>query len=305
MGIKKVQDTSDKCEQAKVIPISDHAADDSTPIRSKEDTFAYNKDVYGSLIRTWRMKRGINQKELSAMLGFSKNLVCNWEAGRSRPDINLIPKLCEILGISIPAFFGCPANSQELTDQEQTVLRNYRQVGKNNQQLIDTLLDTMITQREAALRKDCEDNFVRVFKNDQAAAAGIGESLDKSSGHYVFVRSDRISCRADEIITVNDDSMAPTFHDDDELFVEYTNEIRPGEIGIFIVNGDGYVKEYQPDGLHSHNPKYKTIHICEGDDVRCVARVLGIVKPDQYPTSNERTVLEEIYRRKHYKKSSL
>lgn len=89
--------------------------------------------------------------------------------------------------------------------------------------------------------------------------------------------------------------MEPTFHDGDDLLVEHTERLSPGEIGIFIISGEGYVKEYRLDGLHSHNPKYKTIHPSEEDEVRCVGRVLGVIPDSWLATSRERAVLDKIH----------
>ena len=89
--------------------------------------------------------------------------------------------------------------------------------------------------------------------------------------------------------------MLPTFQDGDGLLVEYTPEIEVGEIGIFVVAGEGFVKEYQPDGLHSHNPKYKTIRPMQDDNFRCVGRVLDVITEDMLATPRELAVLNEIY----------
>ena len=59
------------------------------------------------------------------------------------------------------------------------------------------------------------------------------------------------------------------------------------------------IYEYQPDGLHSHNPQYKTIHPGPDDNFRCVGRVLGVVTQDMYPTAQELDVLNEVYSEKH------
>ena len=71
--------------------------------------------------------------------------------------------------------------------------------------------------------------------------------------------------------------MEPTFKDGSYVYVEFGATVQPGQIGIFVVNGEAYIKEYQPDGLHSHNPRYKTIFTGEGVDVRCCGRVTGAV----------------------------
>ena len=56
------------------------------------------------------------------------------------------------------------------------------------------------------------------------------------------------------------------------------------------------MKEYQKDGLHSHNPKYAVIHPYEDDHTSCVGRVLGIVGADQLATPDEYNVLTELFK---------
>ena len=283
--------TKDANREDNIVSLTDH---------KKEKLHAHNREMYGDIIRTWRQHRGISQTQLTQALGLSKNLVGNWEAGRSRPDINIIPALCDLLDISISAFFGVPSRPGELTANEQRHINSYRLLGASNQELIDAMMITMQDQAERELRRRCERSFERTFKNAQLTAAGTGNPLEDSRhGQYVYVLSDRISCRADEIITVTVTSMEPTYHDGDDLFSEHTEYIEPGEIGIFIANGDGFVKEYQPDGLHSHNPEYPVLRFSEGDDVRCVGRVLGAVDPEQYAPDAELEMLEELRREKN------
>ena len=51
-------------------------------------------------IRYYRELMGMEQKELARLLGITGNSISNWEKGRSRPDINLIPQLCELLNVT-------------------------------------------------------------------------------------------------------------------------------------------------------------------------------------------------------------
>ena len=37
--------------------------------------------------------------------------------------------------------------------------------------------------------------------------------------------------------------MEPTYHDEDKVFIEKCDTIDVGEVGIFVVNGDVYIKE--------------------------------------------------------------
>ena len=72
--------------------------------------------------------------------------------------------------------------------------------------------------------------------------------------------------------------MEPTFHNDDKVFVEKCDTIREGEIGIFIINGDAFIKELGNDCLISHNSAYQPIKLTENDSIYCCGRVLGIVE---------------------------
>ncbi len=123
----------------------------------------------------------------------------------------------------------------------------------------------------------------------------LTDGADASDQQRVFLKNSKEVRHTDVVITVSGNSMFPTFCDGDELMVEYTSQIKDGEIGIFVVNGEGYVKEYRQDGLHSHNPQYKTIHPTQDDDFRCIGRVLGKITEDMYPKARELDVLTEIY----------
>ena len=97
------------------------------------------------------------------------------------------------------------------------------------------------------------------------------------------------------------DSMEPSFHDGEDIFVEHTEQLSPGEIGIFFIDSEGFVKEYRPDGLHSHKPKYPPIRPTEDVEVRYVGRVLGVVPGSWCATAKERTVLDKVQSKRQRK----
>lgn len=261
-----------------------------------EQTKMQNKAAFGSRIREYRIKKGLSQPQLAALLGVTKNAVTNWEAGASRPDIESIPALCTHLGISADAFFDMPAQYRALNAVEAAHMERYRLLDRYRQRSVDALMDALIENEMLAFREQCVSAFTRIGRDELPASAGTGTPLDDTyEREYVFLRNSRSVCRADTIITVTGDSMLPTFRDGDELLVEYTPEIREGEIGIFVVAGEGFVKEYRSDGLHSHNPKYKTIRPMQDDNFRCVGRVLGAVTEDMLATPQELAVLSEVY----------
>ena len=59
-----------------------------------------NKSM-GEVISTLRKEKGMTQKELADMLNITDNAVSKWERDIACPDTMTIPKLAEILGISV------------------------------------------------------------------------------------------------------------------------------------------------------------------------------------------------------------
>lgn len=77
-------------------------------------------------------------------------------------------------------------------------------------------------------------------------------------------------------IDVNGDSMEPTYHDEDTLLVKKQNTLRVGEIGIFMINSEAYVKELGKETLISHNKTYNDIPLTE--DIVCIGKVIGKIE---------------------------
>ncbi len=60
-------------------------------------------------IAQYRKNLGITQEALAQKLGVTNQAVSKWEAGLNYPDLQLLPQLAEIFGITIDELFGRPA----------------------------------------------------------------------------------------------------------------------------------------------------------------------------------------------------
>nr|CAI9744589.1 hypothetical protein [uncultured bacterium] len=257
--------------------------------------FAYNKEHYGVVIRNYRKKMGFTQQQIAESIGVSKSHIANWEAGRARPDLNLVPALCLTLGIDVSTFFGIPSGINALMGKERLLLSGYRKLGSRDKLILETTLNKMLELSEEELYERCRVSFLPIMHNYQQAAAGSGMALDAATEQYqTFVRKNRNALMADEIVTVNGSSMEPTFQHGQDVYIQHTQELEPGEIGLFVVNGDGYIKQWAKNRLHSLNPVFPDIMLNETDDIRCIGRVLGAVDPEDYPTAEEDVVLQEL-----------
>ena len=88
--------------------------------------------------------------------------------------------------------------------------------------------------------------------------------------------------------------MLPDYPHGHGVYVMHTPILNIDDIGLFVVNGEGYIKQYRGDHLHSLNPDYPDIPLLESDDVRLVGKVLGPVNVSDYPTEEEKKVLNEL-----------
>lgn len=250
----------------------------------------------GNLIRERRMAKNMTQELLASIFGMSKNTVGAWEQGRNTPKVDDIPALCDVLGMSIYEFFGLSTPFEE-TPQGRELLTKISELNDYNMKLISRMADAMIDAQEEERRKDISAKICRIFHNEEKTAAGSGNPLsDHRRGNYMYLYGNDMIWDADEVITVTGDSMEPTYSDGDRLLVQYTEQIKPGQIGIFVADGEGLVKEYQPDGLHSHNPAYPVRHFSDDDNVRCVGIVLGKLEKEHIASKEDIEIYKDCER---------
>ena len=70
----------------------------------------------GEIISALRREKGMTQRALADMLNITDKAVSKWERGMACPDTQLIPKVAEILGISVEELMNAkavPANGHK------------------------------------------------------------------------------------------------------------------------------------------------------------------------------------------------
>jgi len=233
-------------------------------------------------IRHYRERQGIEQKELARRLGITPNSISNWENGRSRPDVNLLPRICEALHITFYDLFNKKDPTARFTARQQRLIEQYSGLSSGHQRVVDNLIDTLI-KIEAA--ESCPDLEILTYYSRQLAAGIASPDEFDDEGEAVYVYSSPEVRRADCIFTVNGNSMEPDFHSGQDVLVQRIPdgpELNYGEIGAFIIGNETYIKVYKEDGLHSLNHRYKTMHFNEDESVYLIGRVLGIFDKSQY-----------------------
>ena len=245
----------------------------------------------GYRIKEAREQLGLTQTELGKMVGVTGSAITNYEKETSHPKEQIIYKLMETLNVDANYLFQdvvhLPKIENNITLSEYEHIKKYRSLDPYGQETVNYILERESTRVSALDKKDSRIKELEAINAlppaprriytylHKIAAAGVGFYFDD-------IPTDTIEApyreNADFIVGVNGDSMEPTYSNGDLVYVEKCQIVEPGEIGIFIVNSECFIKEAGHDELISHNKKYKPIPGTE--HIICVGRVLGKVNKD-------------------------
>ena len=79
----------------------------------------------GELIRENRVKQGLTQRQLAEKLMLSDKTVSKWERGMGCPDVGILVKLSEILGVDLKALMEGQVKGNEPTGGNMKKLKFY------------------------------------------------------------------------------------------------------------------------------------------------------------------------------------
>ena len=238
-------------------------------------------------IRFYRLARSLEQKAFAKQLGVASNAVSNWECGRSRPDVNLLPAICRALDITLYELYGETAPDSYCSGREKKLIETYRTLSPGHQYAVDRTAEALALVQ----RSESRPPIRRLLYFSRSLAAGAADPTEfEQDAEPFYLYASPESDRADYVYNVNGDSMEPDYHTGDLVLVEKLGggaSLRYGEIGAFIVGNETYIKQYEPDGLHSLNRKYEVLRFGEDQSVYLIGRVVGVVSRKDIPTKED------------------
>lgn len=232
----------------------------------------------GDRIKQRREEMNITQEELAQKLNVTKGAIGNYESGFSYPKIENVNKLFEILKVDANFLFqdSIRLKEDQFSESEKFHIKKYRTLDEHGKKMVDFTLDEEY-ERCIYVKPEEPAQTISIGRSALPASAGAGEFLSEENIETHEFPDCENARRADIVIPVSGDSMEPMFSDGDELYVRLQPAVEAGEIGIFIIEGRGYVKEYAEDRLISLNPDYDDVFPSEYGECRCVGKVLGKV----------------------------
>lgn len=236
----------------------------------------------GRRIKEARNALNMTQEELAKLLGVTKGAVANYENETSHPKEPIMYKMFNALNVDANYLFqdvvNIPKNVNDVTLSEFEHIKKYRNLDEHGRHVIDLLLDAeydrSISSKQQASISMPAGRLIQFYP--KLASAGTGQIVfDDVPVDLIEIPDVPEYRRAKYAIGVNGASMEPMFYDGDILLVEPAPELSIGEIGIFLVDGQSYVKRLGEGVLISLNEDYPNISIDE--NTTCLGRVIDKV----------------------------
>lgn len=252
-----------------------------------------NKYVIEKL-KEGRANAKLKQSEVAEKIGIKGNTLSNYENGVSEPDIDTFCALCDIYNID-PALilneaYGLNAQGEsfKIKPSEIDLLKKYRSLDSTGKETINLVLEReSIRAKESKEQKEYIIELENLSQEEhqrntqtrlinyyyRLASAGTGQIIfDTPPTKRIEIPDIPKYRHVDYAIGVNGNSMEPTYRDNDTLLVEMTDEVEKGDIGIFSVDNNCYVKKRGDSELISLNPKSPNVPINE--TARCMGKVI-------------------------------
>lgn len=276
---------------------------------------------YGKRIKEARKAAGLTQEQLANMVGLSKSTIACYELGKRNTNAWTVAKIASALNVDVSYIFQDDSNNQDFwSDLDENSLRvahAYSSLDDLGKELIDFAIQhetarivppakeppaqespekkapaerpVLPAPKSAPRRKQevREDGFVelKVFTT-QLPAAGVGDYFDDNpSSRIEQYPAEIVPPLADYGVGISGDSMEPRFPNGATAFIENTQDISIGDIGLFSVDGAPLIKQLLIDEeahvirLHSLNPERSDVIVSGEQTLVPFGRVLGCYPP--------------------------
>lgn len=150
-----------------------------------------------------------------------------WELGQTVPNAYQLMAVCRALDIGDLISGYTPA----LNDIGLKKLADYRE-------------DLIASGRYAPAARSGEPEYIEMPVYRLSVSAGTGLFLDEDGYEPTRVPRSSVPAGAEFGLRVSGDSMEPVYQDGQLVWVQTCDTLRPGEVGIFVYDGEGYIKAY-------------------------------------------------------------
>lgn len=216
-------------------------------------------------------QKGLSINAVERQLGFGNGAIKRFAT--SSPSVDKIIALSNFLNVSVG--YIITGEETSLNDDEQELVSYYKKLPEREKIKLLSRAETLSEVYSEQVKETDSIQLIPTYYVSNRVSAGFGEYLEEyEQGKTVYVPDTPKSRKADFVLTVSGDSMEPKFHDGDNILVRSQLTVDEGQIGIFDVDGEGYIKKLGNGELISLNHKYPNISL-KDKYVKCFGVVLG------------------------------
>lgn len=246
--------------------------------------------TFGERLTCLRKENGYpTRKEFANYLGIPETTLRNYEKDEREPGHTFLKKVSELFNVSADYLLGLKDDKEktdlyQLKSSEWKLIERYRSFDSTGQSHIDSVMDWESERMDALMelesrqsnviefdgRPDVPARYIQFF---QKVSAGSGQIIEEDlPPEQIAIPDIPEYRRVAYAVMVSGRSMEPLFQDGDMLLIEPACAVDIGEIGIFNVDGNAFVKKCGETELISLNPEYENIPLT--NESRCMGKVV-------------------------------
>ncbi len=239
----------------------------------------------GAMLKAKRKENKLPVKDVIGKLrsfgiDISDKTLYGWESGHRQPDADTFLTLCKIYGIeSISAIDS--TKTQDMPKDAQVVANDYVSLDEHGKRIVKSVIAEEKRRMNAETKLYEPKEVYPINSYLQPASAGCGDFTDDDCFEVIDLVK-RPPNGTSFLVTVDGDSMEPTYHDGDKVFVHSQSTLDVGDIGVVAFGSDMYIKEQGENCLISHKPAYDPKYPDMDTLVRVYGKVLGVCTDDYF-----------------------
>ncbi|UXS21213.1 helix-turn-helix domain-containing protein [Staphylococcus delphini] len=218
-------------------------------------------------------KRDMSDSDLAALVDVNRTTVTRWRKGIRSPKLDKLPEIANVFGVE-PLDLISESNNQEVIAKINDV--SSQLTPPRQKRVLDFANEQLNEQNNKVLHINSHNLISEEVAVYGFASAGTGETL--IDGVEFTTQYNGHIPNHDFALQVNGDSMEPLFEDKEIIFVDKTKQINSGQIGIFVIDGEAYLKKVfiNEEGIRlvSLNSKYPDLHFDSSHDIKVAGKVI-------------------------------
>ena len=228
-------------------------------------------------------EKGISISALEKTLGLGNGIIGKWR--KQSPSCDKLKLVADYLNATIDYLLTgkkeC-SSTANLTPDEHELLQYFKKLSDKSKGIVLGRAEKL-AELETPVVKEPEpeqEPTIQIKHSYYRVSAGTGFNLPEGDDWEMIDIPDTPEARrADFAITIKGNSMEPVYFDGDIVLVKQQPAVELGEIGIFNIENNGYIKKFGGDRLISLNDAYDDIILSEYDEDRnhCLGKVIGRV----------------------------